>query len=160
SGRATASTRTETPCSSFEREYEGRRRRSTGWRGTRASPLPPDASLAEMLHCCRGPGVPPPGPRRFQGTPASSAARDRRRAEPGRAGSRARASTLHSCSTRAARSCRARSRGRTVMKAIRAHGFGGPEVLHLDEIPRPDPGPGDVLVRVLASSVNPIDWKL
>jgi NADPH:quinone reductase-like Zn-dependent oxidoreductase len=46
------------------------------------------------------------------------------------------------------------------MKAIRAHGFGGPEVLHLDEIPRPDPGPGDVLVRVLASSVNPIDWKL
>jgi NADPH:quinone reductase-like Zn-dependent oxidoreductase len=46
------------------------------------------------------------------------------------------------------------------MKAIRAHGFGGPEVLKLDEIPRPTPGAGELLVRVRATSVNPIDWKL
>jgi NADPH:quinone reductase-like Zn-dependent oxidoreductase len=46
------------------------------------------------------------------------------------------------------------------MRAIRAHGFGGPEVLGLDEIPDPTPGAGELRVRVIASSVNPIDWKL
>jgi NADPH:quinone reductase-like Zn-dependent oxidoreductase len=38
--------------------------------------------------------------------------------------------------------------------------YGGPERLELTDIPRPSPGPGQVLVRVIASSVNPIDWKL
>jgi NADPH:quinone reductase-like Zn-dependent oxidoreductase len=33
-------------------------------------------------------------------------------------------------------------------------------VLHLDDVPRPEPGRGEVLVRVVAASVNPIDWKL
>jgi NADPH:quinone reductase-like Zn-dependent oxidoreductase len=46
------------------------------------------------------------------------------------------------------------------MKAIRAHRFGGPEVLSVDEVERPKPRRGEVLVRVLATSVNPIDWKL
>jgi NADPH2:quinone reductase len=41
-----------------------------------------------------------------------------------------------------------------------ATGFGGPEVFELKEILRPEPGPGEVLVRVRASSVNPIDTKI
>ena len=46
------------------------------------------------------------------------------------------------------------------MQSVRQHGYGGPEVLRLDRVPRPLPGPGQVLVRVHAASVNPIDWKL
>src|SRR4051812_36794355 len=46
------------------------------------------------------------------------------------------------------------------MKAVRIHGFGGPEVLQLEEAPRPEPGPGEVLVRVHAAGVNPMDWKV
>src|SRR5258706_13337576 len=43
------------------------------------------------------------------------------------------------------------------MKAIRVHEFGGPSVLKLEEIPDPKPGPGEVLVRVRAAGVNPVD---
>jgi len=43
------------------------------------------------------------------------------------------------------------------MKAIQVHRFGGPEVLELNEIPTPKPGPGQILVRVLAAGVNPYD---
>jgi NADPH2:quinone reductase len=43
------------------------------------------------------------------------------------------------------------------MKAIRAHRHGGPEVLQLDELPTPEPGPGQALVRVEAAGVNYID---
>ena len=43
------------------------------------------------------------------------------------------------------------------MKAIRAHEFGGPEKLQLDDIPDPAPGPGEVLVRIEAAGVNPAD---
>lgn len=43
------------------------------------------------------------------------------------------------------------------MKAIRVHEFGGPEVLHLDEAPDLTPGPGDVVVRVRAAGVNPVE---
>ena len=45
------------------------------------------------------------------------------------------------------------------MKAIVARQYGGPEVLKFEEYPDPVPGPGEVLVRVAASSVNPIDYK-
>jgi len=43
------------------------------------------------------------------------------------------------------------------MNAIRAHEFGGPDVLRLDEIPEPAPGPGQVRVRLHAAGVNPFD---
>jgi NADPH:quinone reductase-like Zn-dependent oxidoreductase len=44
------------------------------------------------------------------------------------------------------------------MKAIRLHEFGGPEVLRYEEVPVPEPKPGEVLVRVLAAGINPPDW--
>jgi NADPH:quinone reductase-like Zn-dependent oxidoreductase len=43
------------------------------------------------------------------------------------------------------------------MKAIRAHEFGGPEVLRYDDMPEPAPGPGQVRVRLHAAGVNPFD---
>ena len=43
------------------------------------------------------------------------------------------------------------------MKAIRIHAHGGPEVLQLDEIPVPVPGPGQALVRIEAAGLNFID---
>jgi NADPH2:quinone reductase len=43
------------------------------------------------------------------------------------------------------------------MKAIRVHKFGGPEVLQLEEVPDPKPGPGQVLVEIKAAGVNPVD---
>ncbi|MGW6913877.1 NADP-dependent oxidoreductase [Kitasatospora sp. NPDC054939] len=46
------------------------------------------------------------------------------------------------------------------MRAIRYDSFGGPDVLRLVELERPVPGPGEVLVRIRAAGVNPVDWKL
>jgi NADPH2:quinone reductase len=43
------------------------------------------------------------------------------------------------------------------MKAIRVHAFGVPEVLRLEEVPTPGPGPGEVLVRMHAIGVNPVE---
>jgi len=43
------------------------------------------------------------------------------------------------------------------MKAIRVHGFGGPEVMKLEEVADLTPGPGQVVVRVKAAGVNPVD---
>jgi NADPH:quinone reductase-like Zn-dependent oxidoreductase len=45
------------------------------------------------------------------------------------------------------------------MKAIVVHQYGGPEVLKFEDYPDPVSGPGEVLVRVAAASVNPIDYK-
>jgi NADPH:quinone reductase-like Zn-dependent oxidoreductase len=46
------------------------------------------------------------------------------------------------------------------MKAVVLTGYGGVERLELREIRRPEPGPGQLLVRVRAAGVNPIDWKI
>ena len=46
------------------------------------------------------------------------------------------------------------------MRAIQQMSLGGPEVLELADVPRPEPGPTEVLVRVTAAGVNPVDWKV
>jgi len=46
------------------------------------------------------------------------------------------------------------------MKAVRIHRFGGPEVLTFDSLPMPVPGDGEVVVKVFAASVNPVDYKI
>ncbi|MEW5774212.1 MAG: zinc-dependent alcohol dehydrogenase family protein [Thermodesulfobacteriota bacterium] len=46
------------------------------------------------------------------------------------------------------------------MRAMLLHGFGDVSNLRMGDIPRPEPGPGQVLVRVAAASVNPIDVKI
>lgn len=38
--------------------------------------------------------------------------------------------------------------------------YGPPEVVHVEEIPRPEPGPGEVLIRVEATAVNAADWRM
>ncbi len=43
------------------------------------------------------------------------------------------------------------------MHAIRVHTFGAPEVMRLEEVADPTPGPGEVVVRVKAAGVNPVD---
>jgi NADPH:quinone reductase-like Zn-dependent oxidoreductase len=47
-----------------------------------------------------------------------------------------------------------------LMKAIRIHNYGGLEVLQYEDAPRPKPAPGEVLIRVYAAGVNPVDWKV
>jgi len=46
------------------------------------------------------------------------------------------------------------------MKAIRIRRFGGPEVLELEDVPVPQPGRNELLVRIHAASVNPVDYKI
>jgi NADPH:quinone reductase-like Zn-dependent oxidoreductase len=45
------------------------------------------------------------------------------------------------------------------MKAIHYYREGGPEVLVYEDVPRPEAGPGEVLIRVYAAGVNPADWR-
>jgi NADPH:quinone reductase-like Zn-dependent oxidoreductase len=47
-----------------------------------------------------------------------------------------------------------------VVRAILVERFGGPEVLRVARVEEPTPGPGEVLVRVAAAGVNPVDWKV
>lgn len=46
------------------------------------------------------------------------------------------------------------------MKAVRVHAYGGPEVLHYEDVPAPSPNSEDLLVRVRAAAINPVDWKI
>lgn len=46
------------------------------------------------------------------------------------------------------------------MRAMVYDGYGDIDVLHLAEVPRPKVGPGEVLLRVRAAAVNPVDWKV
>lgn len=45
------------------------------------------------------------------------------------------------------------------MRAVLLSETGGPEVLRVVDVPRPEPGDGEMLIRVRAASINPIDWK-
>ena len=45
----------------------------------------------------------------------------------------------------------------TSMKAVRIHTYGDRDVLTYEDAPRPTPGPGEALIKVYASSVNPFD---
>ena len=45
------------------------------------------------------------------------------------------------------------------MKAVWYEHNGGADALQVGEMPDPEPGPGDVRIRVIASGVNPSDWK-
>jgi NADPH:quinone reductase-like Zn-dependent oxidoreductase len=45
------------------------------------------------------------------------------------------------------------------MRAVLLSETGGPEVLRIEDLPTPEPADGEVLIRVRAASINPIDWK-
>ncbi len=46
------------------------------------------------------------------------------------------------------------------MKAVRIHEFDGLDVLRYEEAPEPQPGPGQIRLRIMAAGVNPVDWKI
>lgn len=46
------------------------------------------------------------------------------------------------------------------MKAIVYQGFGSSDILRCEEIDKPIPLDNEVLIKVRAASVNPLDWKL
>ena len=46
------------------------------------------------------------------------------------------------------------------MKAIRIHEFGGPEVLKIEDVEKPSPAADEVLIKVYATSINPVDSKI
>ena len=45
------------------------------------------------------------------------------------------------------------------MKAVRIHEFGGLDSLKVEDAPMPEPREGEVLVRIHAAGINPVDWK-
>ena len=48
----------------------------------------------------------------------------------------------------------------TTIKAVRIHAYGGPEQLVYEDAPKPEPAADELLVRVHAASINPVDWKV
>ena len=53
--------------------------------------------------------------------------------------------------------CQARADEKPMMRAVVAHEYGAPDVLKIEQVPRPEPNDDEALVRVIASSVNPAD---
>src|SRR5450631_4243324 len=47
-----------------------------------------------------------------------------------------------------------------LMKAVLLHGYGDVNQLFYEDAPMPEPGSGEVLVKTIAISLNPIDWKV
>ena len=47
----------------------------------------------------------------------------------------------------------------STMKAVRIRSFGGPDVLAIEDAPRPVPNQDEILVRIRAAGINPVDWK-
>src|SRR5512138_2140335 len=47
----------------------------------------------------------------------------------------------------------------SVMQVVRAYDYGAPDVLQLEQIPLPEPGADQVLIRLRSAGVNPVDWK-
>ncbi|WP_201382955.1 hypothetical protein [Ktedonobacter sp. SOSP1-52] len=47
----------------------------------------------------------------------------------------------------------------SIMNAICVHSFGRPEVLSYEDVPRPEAGPSEVLLRITSAGINPVDWK-
>ena len=43
------------------------------------------------------------------------------------------------------------------MKAVQLHGYGDVDQLRYEEVPTPEPGPDEVLIKVTATSINPVD---
>lgn len=46
------------------------------------------------------------------------------------------------------------------MKAVQLHAYGGVDQLFYEDVSKPKPGEGELLIQVVATSLNPIDWKL
>jgi len=46
------------------------------------------------------------------------------------------------------------------MHAVRIHSFGDTDVLKVEEVPPPEPKENEIVVRVMAASVNPVDYKI
>lgn len=46
------------------------------------------------------------------------------------------------------------------MKAVVFNRYGSNDVVEIREVPQPAPGPADVLIKVRAASINPVDWKI
>src|SRR5262249_12469505 len=46
------------------------------------------------------------------------------------------------------------------MKAVRMRGYGGDEVLVYEDVPKPSPAADEILIRVHATAVNPVDWMI
>src|SRR5271154_7135263 len=49
---------------------------------------------------------------------------------------------------------------RNHMKAVRLYAYGGIDQLRYEDVAPPEPKPDEVLVKVAATSINPIDWKI